>query len=523
MRSKKIYLSLLLMLGASSMHVHALFLDGNGFYSLGLVSETAPMGGLGSYGLHQAGEHDLKLGLEARASEASSFFLDLRLNQPFGEHYLGDQARSRSCPANTACKDNQQNSQAPGYKPFLPAITKVFARYSMEYCILEAGRRPKDWGMGILYDAGNAPFSRGSSLFDGVSCHVNMQKYQNISFGLSFDKLAETGQNLPSDTGTLNSFGPTNKSDDLTQYNFYLQWKDNQNQDSYSFGKQIGMLLSYIDAPNSGPGAYNSDLYFIDFYLALHYSAFVWQNEFLIRKGRTSDPTAALYGGALYDQTDAARNNLQAMGLLSSFEWLIHSSGAIIGPEEYKQGNLSKHILQMSFAHAPGDAYGYYSAPSTGSPISIYKRHNQATALPFHENFKPTLILFNGRQYLNALKVDGVFDPQRFMNAQMYSLEYRYEDLKLGNFETKLSYARLLESIPDDVHDYYMTQKDKVVGFYGQNLGLELDLKYSYPLDFRTSVAVAAGALFSGDALKANANDHNPTDYIVQSYITFNF
>ena len=70
----------------------------------------------------------------------------------------------------------------------------------------------------------------------------------------------------------------------------------------------------------------------------------------------------------------------------------------------------------------------YYKDIDSDSELSITKRSNQANAIRIHPNFTPTMILFNSHNYLADLNLDGIFDYQAIMNAQLISAAYRYED-----------------------------------------------------------------------------------------------
>ena len=120
-------------------------------------------------------------------------------------------------------------------------------------------------------------------------------------------------------------------------------------------------------------------------------------------------------------------------------------------------------------------------------------------------------------------EVDGVFDPGRVMNAQVYSLGYRYEDLSIGNFEVKGIYGFLNEGMPSDVEDYYKNQTKKPVGYYGTDLGMELDLAYWTHIGKDVDLGLAAGALIPGKAYRTSEEDKPQTNYLLQSYVSFNF
>ena len=103
----------------------------------------------------------------------------------------------------------------------MPRITKAYARYSMEYCLLTVGRRGRDWGLGMYMDSGDDIFDMDYTVYDGVTCDINLQKSQTLGFSVGFDKISETGGSVVATdassgvTTDAESFGPTNASDDL--------------------------------------------------------------------------------------------------------------------------------------------------------------------------------------------------------------------------------------------------------------------------------------------------------------------
>ena len=119
---------------------------------------------------------------------------------------LGDRAQPHQCarrygedgallPAGD-CQGEHQDITAPAYEQLLPRVTQVYARYGFEYCLLEVGRRGRDWGIGMFLDSGRQAFATQQSVFDGVTCHVNVLKNQVLGFSVGYDRLAETGTHV---------------------------------------------------------------------------------------------------------------------------------------------------------------------------------------------------------------------------------------------------------------------------------------------------------------------------------------
>lgn len=513
---------------------YSLSFDGQGHYSLRGETRTKP-GMASDRGLHQAIDQSFRLLGEARLNDKSSFFMELRLFDQPREAYLGDKAQPQECSEGNGnkCEKAHQNVREPGYKPYTPHVTKAYARYAFDYCILEAGRRGRNWGLGMFLDEGNEPFATGSSVFDGISCDINIQKAQALGISVGFDKLAETGSPIGDHDGL--TFGADNTHDDIQQFFLTIEYDDRKANAGSMFTKQIGIYAAKVASPATEKGGSNTDLTFVDLYTAFFYNVLSLKNEVLFTLGKTADPNMKSLGGAVTDTADdngIATNNMGSIGFAGEFAWKLASSGSYIGPEEFRQGDASSHTVFMKYAYAPGDGEGYYSetgevtASTTDEKLKALntsKRNKKASAVAFHRNFKPALIMFNGRARIDDMRVDGVFDPGRVMNAQVYSLGYRYEDLSIGNFEVKGIYGFLNEGMPSDVEDYYKNQTKKPVGYYGTDLGMELDLAYWTHIGKDVDLGLAAGALIPGKAYRTSEEDKPQTNYLLQSYVSFNF
>ena len=116
------------------------------------------------------------------------------------------------------------------------------------------------------------------------------------------------------------------------------------------------------------------------------------------------------------------------------------------------------------------------------------------------------MILFNAPKAVDYLRVDGVYDPYRVMNATVLSAGYRYRDHSLGDFEFKAITASLNETPNSEIIESFKDSDQRPFGYAGNDLGLELDFSYSKLLDLGLEVG--------GDlalALPGNAWDVYPT------------
>jgi len=539
------------------------FLDAKGHYVMQAETRTAP-GMSGRTGLYQAIDQNFRLEGEVRLNDQSSFYLEFRLFDDPRSALLGDTPQPEECTPQrnstaTDCKGRHQNTAQPGYAPLTPKITKAYMRYGFDYCIVEAGRRGRDWGLGVFMDSGNDPFDTSMSIYDGISCDVNIQKSQNLGFSFGYDKLSETGtyayspynrptapvgdQEIAAEAeydkkiaGT--KFGPNAKDDDHDQFYFTLEYDTSKANVGSGMTYKVGIYFANIVTSENKSGIGSStDLKFFDIYYELDFQNFAFKNEFIIRGGKSSDPNYSRLGGVT-DYGGAYRNDLQSFALAGSLEWTLSKGGSSIGPEEYKEGNANRHLMFLDYAIAPGTGRGYFSShDAEGNAItdenvneiargSDAQKGNATSATAFHRNFKPALIFFNGKPQTDHLRIDGIFDPTRVMNVSLFGIGYRYEDLEKGNFEVKLITGQLSESMPAAVRDYYEAKGDsytRPIGFFGKELGYEIDLEYVRNVNRQVDLGLAAGYAIPGTAWQVIEGESAKNNFLAKSYISLKF
>lgn len=533
---------------ATSGGAFGFFLDGNGHYSLRGVAQKNP-GFATDRGTYQAIEQSFRLEAEARVNDRSSFIMDMRLTEDPRSFFLGDSAKPADCETRRIpdgsgnydttddCTGRHQNSGAPSYTPFIPTITRAYARQAFEKCLVEAGRRPRQWGLGVLMDAGNRPFDVATSVYDGIDCHVNIQKSESLGFKIGYDKISETGtwidnpydRPLPDAgsesefAGRTDKFGANNPSDDLDQYFFTINYDDRKSNAGSAFTKQIGIYFANVVGRDS-----KTDLKLLDIYSGLYLANMTWKNELVFRVGKSADPNWISLGGARFDNGDIATNDLQSVGFAGSLEWTLAKEGTAIGPADYRQGNASRQLVFVDYAYAPGSDNAYYRDDSaysddTLAAIGESQRDNSTTTMAFHRNYRPALILFNGRPGTEDTGLAGVYDPQRIMNASIFGLGYRLESLELGVFEAKILTASLNAGPPAAVKNYFAAiDGAKPIGYHSTNLGFELDIKYSASPTREFEYGVEAGYAKAGDAFKTS--DAAPqASMLLQSFASFKF
>lgn len=516
-----------LLLTATS--AQAFFVDGDGHYALRGETQTQP-GFQKNTGTFQAIEQSFRLKGEARVNDQSSMFLEFSLFKDPRNAYLGDKAAPPNCKEGSDCTQSQDSGE-PRYQPYVPQITKAYVRYAFDYCILEAGRRGRDWGLGILLDSGSKPFATDASVFDGVTCDINIQKTQTLGLSIGYDKLQESGAAISgwTEAPPYRAYGPTDAGDDLDQFFFTIQYDDRKANAGATFTKQLGVYFAQISSRQVKDGGTNTDLKFLDLYTGFFLSDLSIRNELIIRMGKSADPNWISYGGRALEDGEPAVNKLQSIGLAGELEWTVSRSGAAIGPAEYNKGDASRHAIFFNYAYAPGDQQGDgYRKHDKTDPLhkELSSRDNKVSAMAFHRNYKPAMLLFNQHAEQDSLNVPGQFNSSRVENATVLAAGYRFESMTIGNIETKLITANLNEaSVSADDKLAYETDPDTIrpAGYFGKSLGYELDVSYTYKVGREADVGAAIGAALPGDAWKVDTKAKPVNDFALQTYAAFHF
>ena len=558
----------------ASTSAQAIFLDGNGHYSLRGETQTNH-GYRNDTGTYQAIEQNFSLDGEVRLNDRSSFFLQFKLFDN-DNAFLGDTPKPKECvtrrvPGSTTgetesdCTGRFQNTGDPGYQDYSPRVTEAYARYAFDYCLLEAGRRSREWGLGMFMSAGKGAFDRDATRYDGVDCHINIQKSQTLGFRFGFDKLTETGSYVdnPYDSPRSDStreqdfnkrgdkFGATRGSDDIDQIFFAIEFDDRKTNQGAALLKNIGIYFANVSSSSGNPS--KTDLKYLDLYTGFYLTNFTFRNELLFRLGKSADPNWKYLGGKQVSGEEPATNKLQAIGLAGSLEYTFSRAGAVVGPAEYRQGNFTRHLAFLEYAYAPGSKNGYYGekdgiSAQLNEDIGDNQRDTNASALALHRNFRPALILFNGKPGQSQdSRIDGVYDPGRVMNATVFGTGYRYESLENGNVEVKFVTGSLNQVADGKIKDYYdrcykirtsMSAEDQAycdtnfegapstgrpIGFFGKSLGYELDIAYSRSLGKEVDLGVSTGVILPGEAFKARESGTPPMGFLIQTFGAFKF
>lgn len=519
-----------------SVQAFAIFIDGNAQYVIRGQTRTHP--GFVGKSVHQAIDQNFRFNGELRANDKTSFFMEMRLFKDPRSAYLGDTAQPERCTtysgkenkADTTgrgsdCENASQSTGEPGYSPYYPYVTTAYGVYAFDYCLLSLGRRDRHWGLGVFLNSGMGPFDTSKSVFDGVTCDINIQKSQTLGFSFGYDKLSETGRAYEIDD-RKHVGGPADNRDDIDQYFITIEYDDRKANAGSRFTRQVGVYLAKV-LSNRYEGSSANDLTFADLYTGMFVGDLAFRNEVIFRLGKSADPNWSRLGGATSREGDFVRNNVNSIGLAGDLVYYLSRSGAYVGPSEYNQGNATSHALFLGYAYAPGDKNGYKEDRRTESDgnetITVRNRETHAKAMSFHQNYKPALILFNERNERDDLFVDGIFDPSRVMNALVLTTGYRYGSLENGDFEFKLIRATLNEQMPSDIKAVQAKGDERQIGYAGNVLGHELDLSYTRSFSKELSIGVAGGYAIPGNAWKIYKDEAAKSSFLVQSHLALTF
>ena len=517
-----------------------IFVDGKGHYALRGESRQSPAFRGGS--AFQAIDQFFRLETEFRTGDKSSFITEFTMFDEPRSAYLGDSSEPSECsdevttaqgskyPAGTGnrsdCVSRNQNSIEPGYRSYTPKIRKAYARYASDTCLFTVGRRGRDWGLGMFLDSGEGTFDTAASIYDGVTCDINVQKSQTFGFSVGYDKISEAGMPIDLVGKADESFGPKNQGDDLDQIFFTMEYDTTKGEPS-AYSQKVGIYFANI----MGADPLKTDIKLADLYVGFFMPNFTIQNEILFRLGKSADPNFTRLGGQASIAEDIVRNDVQSIALAGRVDWFMSRSGSLKGPKEHPAGDLTSHALFFEYAYAPGDKDGYLEQFQAGDDITRLRTDNKASAVAMHRNFKPALILFNGRMEDDGERIDGIFDPGRVMNATVMSVGYEYKSREYGKFNLKLVTAQLNEGITQARKDTYAAdlaadaEGDLVapIGYAGKDLGMELDLTYEAQYDHGFYLGGALGMAVPGSAWDVVPNKDPKTQFLIQAHASFHF
>jgi hypothetical protein len=545
----------------SPTSLNAYFLTGEGHYGLKGFTQTKPAF-QDSTGQYQATLQSFRLLTELKGGDNLSLKLDWGLFSDQDAAFLGENARPNRCPRltesgesgdsttynpenfgeTTDCKNYPQDMSDPGYAPYQPLVRQLWLEYSLESCLISAGRRPRHWGKGVFLNKGGKMFDSDASVFEGVTCAFNIQKLDNLQFEVGFDRLSETSPSMDlSQPKSVESDGydggASRQSDDLDQIFFSIEYNNRANQGVERFSRHIGLYFANVSGKNHyGPNQeeIKTDVKFADLYTAFYWPKLAWQNEVVFRLGNSGDASWGRYGGVTQDPDSApAKSSVSSLAIAGDIGWTFSSAGAYVGPEQFLQGDKVEHRMRFEYAHAPGDSDGYRDMDSRRSEAHL-SSSKKVESFAFHRNYKPAYLILSDNPSMRKFRIDGVYDPGRVMNMSLFSLGYEYMNLRYGDVMVRLVTAQLLEGMPNDLKDLLTTQEDedraagrtsakRPVGAVGKSLGYELNFRYTRNMGPQLSLEVGSAVGLPGDAWKLDRADAPSLSYLIDVGVGFKF
>jgi hypothetical protein len=461
--------------------------------------------------------------IEAIANEKLSAFFELNFTRDF----LGDTITTRE---DQERKDKYyQDPFFPQYESLNPKVQQLYIQYLSDYFKLSLGRKKRStWGLGILYDSGDKAFDTTANILDGINFSIDPNEHQALGFELGINLLQETlfekkDENIIPEQ-------PKKNSSRMWQFLAAVVYDDSYQDLSSFMSKKIGIIYSKTNSSDVKQGGSETEINNLDISLDL-YLSFIdinWKNEFLMIWGKTAAPSSKRLGGASEDQDAKSNDSLVVneidsnIAFASHLRWDITKTLDPLEKNPLQRTLLKSQSILFDFAFAPGDQDGYFDDEQ-----SKLKRKKTIKAIALHPNYSPTLIFFkHTSSQFKDLRVDGIFEPNQIVNAQVYSLAYQYVDWNsLGSLEARVSYARLQKNISAERKAELANSGEYKIGSFGKELGFELDLRWRYKPDYRQQKNLDFGVdiayVIVGNALKIEKDKDPNNGLLFQADINF--
>jgi hypothetical protein len=429
----------------------------------------------------------LSLTLEAKAAPSFSLFLNLdygRNAYPASARYLGntaDNATSKEVATPFSGRDGTvslQDKVQVGY---------AYLQYASDIGLVRAGRMPRHWGLGLWRNA--QPASSGGGITTTDSLAISMDFTSTFTSTISWDK--------------YNEGSPSALTDDADGLSIELMVADDLTDPSSStISKKFGLAYSTYDHK-----ATSTKLRILDLFASLRTGPLGLDLEVLYpNEGGTKDLGFARQGGPKVgcpipgskevEPIACDSYSIEGLAALMKWNWLV--SGTAPSQEQdwlssYEVSRLNlptaqrreSHILGLTLGYSKGDSDAYDGVPYESQDRKI-------TLAGMHSNVKAGFLMNSE----NTTQVSGM-PGGNIQNMSFAKLEYTFETPSYGMFSPSVVWGRLdrmnSKSAP-------ASEQDKVYGFKSRNLGVELDLKYSYQTQDRVNFGLEGGAWFVGQA-----------------------
>jgi hypothetical protein len=433
------------------------------------------------------------LTLEGKASSNVSLFLNISPSYnlfPQEARLLGNDSDDDLSKRQTGAETEQPLSSRYRSGDVLRSAY-AYLNYTSDIGLITIGRAPRHWGLGLWKNAKWRPDAGVISTSDMVG--VTLDFSASLSGSVAFEK--------------MNEGSPFEAGDDAEAFTVEAILADDPSDPSSSgLAKRIGLSFSSYRHART-----DTELSVLDMFGQFYMSSLLFEGEFLYPTGSTRSLAYGLAGGEVArcedarnpdkDDVSCESKTLEGFAALVRARWLVaggettesQSWSSIAGVDASRRSlatSLSpeSHEIGTEFGFARGDADAF--DPSKGDKT--------IAGIGFHPNIRPSLIMFGPGQ-----PVVAGFPGAIVQNVFYTKASYTYETPGFGLISPSLLWARLHKTAPEGVVD---SPGDKA------NLGLELNVDYSYRTSSRIDFGVTAGALFAGDAYSIKTTDGKTED-----------
>lgn len=447
--------------------------------------------------VYEAFKFPIGLGIEAKASNNLSVFLDLRAgynDYPNSNNLLGNSNYTDDSTLVRQTTFPLLSDGGFGQRSELIQVRHAYLQYATELGLLKVGRMPRHWGLGMWRNAEFVPEGGATSSSDSLSFKVDFS--QTLTASLYYDKYSEGS--------------PTSKKDDVDGITVEAKVADDPTDaNSLGFSREIGIAFSRYRLAGSDE---TTELKIFDVYGRLFFNKFLVEGEFFLPTGTTSNHRYAELGGQELcpGHQDAAskgsRFGLTCNGQsVESVMFLMKlkqqfgggavvgetSSTASIAATEVARSRLptsqrpETHIIGLWTGFAKGDKDAF-------AQIKESEKDNKVSLASMHPNIRPSLLMFN-----NSVPSQPGMPGARVQNTIFARGEYTYESPSFGSITPSLIWGMLQTTNSNTLEN---ASFDSSRLGKESSLGFELDVDYNYQTVDFVKWQVGAGVWFPGNA-----------------------
>lgn len=463
----------------------------------------------------------LGLTLEGRASNNLSLFLDLRYSynqSPYVSNSLGNTRATELTSQGGKNPDGTRKSDFDGSEvaqPFtlgagrgekfeVPVINFAYLQYASEVGLFRAGRIPRHWGLGVWRNAEWSPEGGTISVTDAVSATFDLTS--TFSGSLYLEKNAEGSA--------------TSLRDDADAFTVEaLLADDPADVNASGLTRQIGVAFSNYEHKQT-----STRFRILDLFAKVAAGGFLAETEILYPSGNTKSLSYAPLGGIAAKcpeqknaDNDAVTCDSQRFeGLAALFRLRYQIAGTGAGPDktisiaatESARSRLATSLLSNS--HTLGLQVGY-SRGDSDAFAGVKSPDSTLRTTPFHPNIRPAYLMYNPTQS----PVAGM-PGNAVMNTVFVRGDYTYEGPGFGAITPAIIWGQL---------DQLNTKAGDLGGALGRskNLGLEVDIGYSYKTSDNVKFGVDTGVWFPGGGWRENGGKKPSPVYGIRTSASTSF